>query len=128
MKKKPIGVTMSMEAGIGVMATKVGMMSFFQPDDKVGPVTDRYDAVQVCYRRVKDRKHKWVISREGQRSCLEACYPRFSPVWTFFVGLARPMRFAWPCMANLGESAGSSGAHTPYHLWLRKIPILVRNP
>ncbi|KAI5311758.1 hypothetical protein L3X38_040931 [Prunus dulcis] len=69
-KKKPIGVTMSMEAGIEVMATKVGMMSFFQPSDKVVPVTDGYDAVQVGYCRVKDLKHKWVISREGQKSCL----------------------------------------------------------
>ncbi|PON56659.1 Ribosomal protein [Parasponia andersonii] len=65
---------MSMEAGIGLMATKLGMMSFFQDDGKVVPVTvvgfkegnivtqvktqatDGYDAVQVGYRRVRDRK------------------------------------------------------------------------
>ncbi|CAL8120307.1 unnamed protein product [Prunus armeniaca] len=73
-KKKPVGVTMSVEAGIGVMATKLGMMSFFEPNGKVVPVTvvgfkegnivtqvkteatDGYDAVQVGYRRVRDRK------------------------------------------------------------------------
>ncbi|KAF3452670.1 hypothetical protein FNV43_RR03103 [Rhamnella rubrinervis] len=74
-KKKRMGVTvMSMEAGIGVMATKLGMMSFFEPDGKVVPVTvvgfregnivtqikseatDGYDAVQVGYRRVRDKK------------------------------------------------------------------------
>lgn len=67
-------VVMSMEAGIGVMATKLGMMSFFQPDGEVVPVTvvgfkegnivtqikteatDGYDSVQVGYRRVRDRK------------------------------------------------------------------------
>ncbi|XP_015888387.3 large ribosomal subunit protein uL3c [Ziziphus jujuba] len=73
--KKRMGVTvMSMEAGIGVMATKLGMMSFFEPDGKVVPVTvvgfregnivtqvktqatDGYDAVQVGYRRVRDKK------------------------------------------------------------------------
>ncbi|KAL6129201.1 hypothetical protein ACLB2K_072554 [Fragaria x ananassa] len=65
---------MSMEAGIGVMATKLGMMSFFEPTGKVVPVTvvgfkegnivtqlktqatDGYDAVQVGYRRIRDRK------------------------------------------------------------------------
>lgn len=65
---------MSMEAGVGVMGTKLGMMSFFQEDGKVVPVTvigfregnivtqvkteatDGYDAVQVGYRRVRDRK------------------------------------------------------------------------
>lgn len=73
--KKRMGVTvMSMEAGIGVMATKLGMMSFFEPNGKVVPVTvvgfregnivtqiktqatDGYDAVQVGYRRVRDKK------------------------------------------------------------------------
>ncbi|XP_062101383.1 large ribosomal subunit protein uL3c [Humulus lupulus] len=67
-------VTMSVEAGIGLMATKLGMMSFFEADGKVVPVTvvgfkegnivtqvktqatDGYDAVQVGYRRVRDRK------------------------------------------------------------------------
>lgn len=69
-------VAMSMEAGIGVMGTKLGMMTYFDPDDngKVVPVTvvgfkegnivtqvktqatDGYDAVQVGYRRVRDRK------------------------------------------------------------------------
>ncbi|KAF4368611.1 hypothetical protein F8388_012360 [Cannabis sativa] len=65
---------MSVEAGIGLMATKLGMMSFFESDGKVVPVTvvgfkegnivtqvktqatDGYDAVQVGYRRVRDRK------------------------------------------------------------------------
>ncbi|KAB2595125.1 50S ribosomal protein L3 [Pyrus ussuriensis x Pyrus communis] len=73
-KKRQTGVTMSMEAGIGVMATKLGMMSFFEPTGKVVPVTvvgfkegnivtqvktqatDGYDAVQIGYRRVRDRK------------------------------------------------------------------------
>ncbi|EYU37387.1 hypothetical protein MIMGU_mgv1a013441mg [Erythranthe guttata] len=63
-----------MEAGIGVMATKLGMMSFFDPSGVVIPVTvvgfregnivtqikteatDGYDAVQVGYRRIRDRK------------------------------------------------------------------------
>ncbi|KAG6508762.1 50S ribosomal protein L3, chloroplastic-like [Zingiber officinale] len=71
----PRGVTvMSMEAGIGVMGTKLGMMTYFEPDGTVVPVTvvgfregnivtqvksaatDGYDAVQVGYRRVRDRK------------------------------------------------------------------------
>ncbi|XP_074564027.1 large ribosomal subunit protein uL3c-like [Curcuma longa] len=71
----PRGVTvMSMEAGIGVMGTKLGMMTYFEPDGTVVPVTvvgfregnivtqvktaatDGYDAVQVAYRRVRDRK------------------------------------------------------------------------
>lgn len=65
---------MSIDAGIGIMATKLGMMSFFEPDGKVVPVTvvgfkegnivtqikteatDGYSAVQVGYRRVRDRK------------------------------------------------------------------------
>ncbi|XP_022155788.1 50S ribosomal protein L3, chloroplastic [Momordica charantia] len=69
-----LSICMSMEAGIGVMATKLGMMSFFEPDGKVVPVTvvgfkegnivtqvkteatDGYSAVQVGYRRVRDRK------------------------------------------------------------------------
>ncbi|OVA13486.1 Ribosomal protein L3 [Macleaya cordata] len=64
-----------MEAGIGVMGTKLGMMTYFEPDGgKVVPVTvvgfregnivtqvktsstDGYDAVQVGYRRVRDKK------------------------------------------------------------------------
>ncbi|RVW20888.1 50S ribosomal protein L3, chloroplastic [Vitis vinifera] len=58
----------------GVMATKLGMMSYFEPEGKVVPVTvvgfregnivtqvkteatDGYSAVQVGYRRVRDRK------------------------------------------------------------------------
>nr|KYP53575.1 hypothetical protein KK1_024468 [Cajanus cajan] len=73
-KGRAKGVVMSMEAGIGVMATKLGMMSYFQPDGEVVPVTvvgfkegnivtqiktdatDGYNAVQVGYRRVRDRK------------------------------------------------------------------------
>lgn len=68
------GVKMSMEAGIGIMATKLGMMSYFEPEGTVVPVTvvgfregniitqvktestDGYNAVQVGYRRVRDRK------------------------------------------------------------------------
>ncbi|XP_031406343.1 50S ribosomal protein L3, chloroplastic [Punica granatum] len=67
-------VVMSMEAGIGVMGTKLGMMSYFESDGKVVPVTvvgfregnivtqvktqatDGYEAVQVGYRRVRDKK------------------------------------------------------------------------
>ncbi|GMJ07910.1 plastid ribosomal proteins of the 50S subunit [Hibiscus trionum] len=67
-------VSMSMEAGIGVMGTKLGMMSFFETDGKVVSVTvvgfregnvvtqvktsatDGYDVVQVGYRRVTDNK------------------------------------------------------------------------
>lgn len=65
---------MSMEAGIGVMGTKLGMMTYFEPSGTVVPVTvigfregnivtqvktnstDGYEAVQVGYRRVRDRK------------------------------------------------------------------------
>lgn len=65
---------MSYEAGIGVMGTKLGMMSYFEPDGTVVPVTvvgfregnivtqvkneatDGYDAVQIGYRRVRDKK------------------------------------------------------------------------
>lgn len=65
---------MSMEAGVGVMGTKLGMMSFFQPDGTVVPITvvgfregnivtqvktaatDGYDAVQIGYRRIRERK------------------------------------------------------------------------
>ncbi|KAL3742565.1 hypothetical protein ACJRO7_017955 [Eucalyptus globulus] len=72
-RHRPV-VAMSMEAGIGVMGTKLGMMSYFEPDGTVVPVTvvgfregnivtqvktqatDGYDAVQVGYRRVRDRK------------------------------------------------------------------------
>ncbi|XP_073009867.1 large ribosomal subunit protein uL3c [Typha latifolia] len=68
------GVKMSMEAGIGVMGTKLGMMTYFEPEGKVVPVTvvgfregnivtqvknaatDGYDAVQVGYRRVRETK------------------------------------------------------------------------
>lgn len=67
-------VGMSMEAGIGVMGTKLGMMTYFDSAGKVVPVTvvgfregnivtqvktqstDGYDAVQIGYRRVRDRK------------------------------------------------------------------------
>lgn len=72
--RRGLAVAMSMEAGIGVMGTKLGMMSYFEPDGTVVPVTvvgfregnivtqvktratDGYDAVQVGYRRVRDRK------------------------------------------------------------------------
>ncbi|KAL8495859.1 hypothetical protein ACS0TY_019831 [Phlomoides rotata] len=71
---KPPRISASMEAGIGVMATKLGMMSYFDTTGAVIPVTvvgfregnivtqvkteatDGYDAVQVGYRRVRDRK------------------------------------------------------------------------
>ncbi|XP_051123914.1 50S ribosomal protein L3, chloroplastic [Andrographis paniculata] len=71
---KPSQISASMEAGIGVMGTKLGMMSYFDPSGKVIPVTvvgfregnivtqvkteatDGYSAVQVGYRRVRDRK------------------------------------------------------------------------
>ncbi|KAF8387573.1 hypothetical protein HHK36_026227 [Tetracentron sinense] len=67
-------VAMSMEAGIGVMGTKLGMMTYFEPEGKVVPVTvvgfregnivtqvkteatDGYNSVQVGYRRVRDKK------------------------------------------------------------------------
>ncbi|XP_073274368.1 large ribosomal subunit protein uL3c [Primulina huaijiensis] len=67
-------VSASLEAGIGIMGTKLGMMSFFDPSGVVIPVTvvgfregnivtqvktvatDGYDAVQLGYRRVRDRK------------------------------------------------------------------------
>lgn len=65
---------MSLEAGIGVMGTKLGMMTYFEPNGVVVPVTvvgfregnivtqvkteatDGYNAVQLGYRRVRDRK------------------------------------------------------------------------
>ncbi|KAJ4821855.1 60S ribosomal protein L3 [Turnera subulata] len=68
-------VTMSYEAGVGVMGTKLGMMSYFEENGKkVMAVTvvgfregnivtqiktqanEGYDAVQVGYRRVRDKK------------------------------------------------------------------------
>ncbi|KAL2234264.1 UNVERIFIED_CONTAM: 50S ribosomal protein L3, chloroplastic [Sesamum indicum] len=71
---RPPLISASMEAGIGVMGTKLGMMSYFDSSGAVIPVTvvgfregnivtqvkteatDGYDAVQVGYRRVRDRK------------------------------------------------------------------------
>lgn len=65
---------MSVEAGVGVMGTKLGMMSYFEEDGTVVPVTvigfkegnivtqvktqstDGYNSVQVGYERVRDRK------------------------------------------------------------------------
>ncbi|KAK4349284.1 hypothetical protein RND71_032039 [Anisodus tanguticus] len=67
-------ISASLEAGVGIMATKLGMMSFFEESGTVVPVTvvgfregnivtqikteatDGYNAVQVGYRRVRDRK------------------------------------------------------------------------
>ncbi|XP_073040779.1 large ribosomal subunit protein uL3c [Primulina eburnea] len=67
-------ISASLEAGIGIMGTKLGMMSIFDPSGVVIPVTvvgfregnivtqvkteatDGYDAVQLGYRRVRDRK------------------------------------------------------------------------
>ncbi|XP_042476823.1 50S ribosomal protein L3, chloroplastic [Macadamia integrifolia] len=72
--RKPFTTMMSYEAGIGVMGTKLGMMTYFEPEGTVVPVTvigfregnivtqvkteatDGYDAVQVGYRRVRDKK------------------------------------------------------------------------
>lgn len=72
--KRPFVVSASMEAGIGVMGSKLGMMTFFEEDGTVVPVTvvgfregnivtqiktlatDGYDAVQIGYRRVRDKK------------------------------------------------------------------------
>ncbi|XP_043718763.1 50S ribosomal protein L3-1, chloroplastic-like [Telopea speciosissima] len=71
---KSFTTMMSYEAGIGVMGTKLGMMTYFEPEGTVVPVTvigfregnivtqvkteatDGYDAVQVGYRRVRDKK------------------------------------------------------------------------
>ncbi|CAN4077061.1 unnamed protein product [Withania somnifera] len=71
---KSSSISASLEAGIGIMATKLGMMSFFEDSGTVVPVTvvgfregnivtqikseatDGYNAVQVGYRRVRDRK------------------------------------------------------------------------
>lgn len=74
---RPAGVwqiRMSLEVGVGVMGTKLGMMTYFQEDGMVVPVTvigfkegnivtqvktdstDGYNAVQVGYERVRDRK------------------------------------------------------------------------
>ncbi|XP_047315029.1 50S ribosomal protein L3, chloroplastic [Impatiens glandulifera] len=73
-QRSSTSIVMSMEAGIGVMGTKLGMMSFFEENGTVVPVTvvgfregnivtqvkteatDGYSAVQVGYRRVRDRK------------------------------------------------------------------------
>lgn len=59
---------------MGVMGTKLGMMTYFEPSGKVVPVTvvgfregnivtqiktvatDGYDAVQIGYRRIRERK------------------------------------------------------------------------
>ncbi|OAE35340.1 hypothetical protein AXG93_4491s1200 [Marchantia polymorpha subsp. ruderalis] len=68
-------VTMGpLEAGVGLMGTKMGMMTYFTPEGNAIPVTvigfhegnivtqvktdatDGYSAVQVGYRRVRDRK------------------------------------------------------------------------
>ncbi|CAA7400183.1 unnamed protein product [Spirodela intermedia] len=67
-------VSMSLEAGIGVMGTKLGMMTYFEPEGAAVPVTvvgfregnivtqvkttatDGYEAVQLGYRRVRDKK------------------------------------------------------------------------
>ncbi|KAJ4967445.1 hypothetical protein NE237_019294 [Protea cynaroides] len=72
--RKSFTIMMSYEAGIGVMGTKLGMMTYFEPEGTVVPVTvigfregnivtqvkteatDGYDAVQLGYRRVRDKK------------------------------------------------------------------------
>ncbi|KAM3379135.1 50S ribosomal protein L3, chloroplastic [Capsicum galapagoense] len=71
---KSPSISASLDAGVGVMATKLGMMSFFEESGTVVPVTvvgfregnivtqiktdaiDGYNAVQVGYRRVRDKK------------------------------------------------------------------------
>ncbi|XP_076941585.1 large ribosomal subunit protein uL3c-like [Bidens hawaiensis] len=72
--RRPTSIQMSMEAGVGIMGTKLGMMTYFEATGKVVPVTvigfregnvvtqvktddtDGYNAVQVGYRRVRDKK------------------------------------------------------------------------
>ncbi|XP_024989125.1 50S ribosomal protein L3, chloroplastic [Cynara cardunculus var. scolymus] len=72
--RRPHSIRMSMEAGVGLMGTKLGMMTYFESTGKVVPVTvigfregnvvtqvktedtDGYNAVQVGYRRVRDKK------------------------------------------------------------------------
>lgn len=72
--RKPATIQMSMEAGVGLMGTKLGMMTYFESTGTVVPVTvigfregnvvtqvktdetDGYNAVQVGYRRVRDKK------------------------------------------------------------------------
>ncbi|KAL4585901.1 hypothetical protein LXL04_010528 [Taraxacum kok-saghyz] len=74
LSRRPTSIQMSMEAGIGLMGTKLGMMTYFESNGKVVPVTvigfregnlvtqvktedtDGYNAVQVGYRRVRDKK------------------------------------------------------------------------
>nr|ACF81277.1 unknown [Zea mays] len=75
-RRAPVAVRASYEAGVGVMATKVGMMTYFDPETgKPVPVTvvgfreggnvvtqvktaatDGYDAVQVGYHGVREDK------------------------------------------------------------------------
>ncbi|XP_076954566.1 large ribosomal subunit protein uL3c-like [Bidens hawaiensis] len=72
--RRPSIIRSSMEAGVGLMGTKLGMMTYFESTGKVVPVTvigfregnvvtqvktndtDGYNAVQVGYRRVRDKK------------------------------------------------------------------------
>ncbi|KAI3764621.1 hypothetical protein L2E82_14632 [Cichorium intybus] len=74
LSRRPSSIQMSMEAGVGLMGTKLGMMTYFESTGKVVPVTvigfregnlvtqvktedtDGYNAVQVGYRRVRDKK------------------------------------------------------------------------
>ncbi|KAI3719277.1 hypothetical protein L6452_20172 [Arctium lappa] len=74
LRRRPEPTRMSMEAGVGLMGTKLGMMTYFESTGKVVPVTvigfregnvvtqvktedtDGYNAVQVGYRRVRDKK------------------------------------------------------------------------
>ncbi|GMN54761.1 hypothetical protein TIFTF001_023877 [Ficus carica] len=70
---KPLAVmAMSMENSIGVVAAKLGMMSFFKADDKVVPLfvigfKEGYDAVQVgltvTFRR--STQSRWATSRNS---------------------------------------------------------------
>ncbi|KAI5082370.1 hypothetical protein GOP47_0002113 [Adiantum capillus-veneris] len=72
--RKGVTISMSYEAGMGVMGTKVGMMTYFTDVGEAIPVTvigfregnvvtqvktdltDGYNSVQIGYRRVRDRK------------------------------------------------------------------------
>lgn len=72
--RKTATICMSYEAGVGVMGTKVGMMTYFTEVGEAIPVTvigfregnvvtqvktdltDGYNAVQIGYRRVRERK------------------------------------------------------------------------
>ncbi|KAI7734829.1 LOW QUALITY PROTEIN: hypothetical protein M8C21_017775, partial [Ambrosia artemisiifolia] len=86
--KTQTSIQNSMEAGVGLMGTKLGMMTYFEPTGKVVPVTvigfrqgnivtqvktDGYNAVQVGYRRVRDKKPEMGhLEKSGVIPSLEA--------------------------------------------------------